>query len=317
MDLLSYLASSSTTSPYDLAPHCSLSQLKEGGVKLQVLPVFTKTGAGSEVSGAQQLSWYEKLVTDFSNDVSALKNTAELKTAISQNKIFVLPAIENCSSFASEDESLDIVINRLEEFISRIGRPVYASLTWFGDNRFGGGNDSARGLSDDGKELIEFFRSKNVAIDISHAGEKLVEDILSTTDFIISSHSNARAKKNMQRNLTDDVIKEVIKRGGLLGVNACRRQHGDDSINAWFENVEHMLKLGAEELLCFGTDFFFDKDYLNPGESAFFSDCPDASKMQLLVNGLTVRGHKDLEIHDVCHRNVEKFLQNYLMQETS
>jgi membrane dipeptidase len=59
-----------------------------------------------------------------------------------------------------------------------------------------------------------------MVIDISHASDKTVEDVLDATQMpIMASHSNARAICDIPRNLPDDLILEIAKRKGYIGIN--------------------------------------------------------------------------------------------------
>lgn len=308
-DLLSYLASSETASPYDPNPHCSLDQLKLGKVQLQVLPVFTKTEEGSVRDGERQRQWYLKLIAG-GYPVSDWRQAGQIQAS---DNLFVLPAIENCSGFFTETEPFEVGLARLENFTATAGEPVYVGLTWFGDNRFGGGNDSDLGLTKDGARLLEFFVQQKIKVDLSHASDPLVRDLLAFDNLkVISSHSNARAIKPIQRCLEDHVIQEVVKRGGLLGVNGCIKQHSGNKIQNWVDNFKHFLSLGAENSLCFGIDFYDDSKILSDGQSAFFADCQDASKMQVMVEALAREGYSDTQLEKWCSGNVNRWLSSQL-----
>jgi membrane dipeptidase len=260
-DLLSYLSEKPGRSPEDPTSRSSYPQMKQGNVKLQVLAIFSITGHQSVTKGQAQVSQYLNL----------LQNHPTLFTSSTWNanspQIQLLPAIENASSFASESEPLSESIRRLEGYIAQIGPPLYISLTWDNENRFGGGNISTAGLKEDGKHLLEWMDGKKIAIDLSHTSDKLADDILNFTEQrgfnipVIASHSNFRAISNYPRNLPDEIAKEIIRRKGLIGLNFFAPFVHPTDPSAIVRHVEYALSLGAEDALCFGADFFHDGDF--------------------------------------------------------
>ncbi|MCI0382028.1 MAG: membrane dipeptidase, partial [Chlamydiae bacterium] len=207
-DLLAYLRKNKTRTIYDLDSRCSYPQLKEGNVKLQVLAIFTETESGSEKMGEEQVAIAKKLSNKKSNSFSPF--TGRLTEEIS-----FLPAFENSSSFCGEDEPLSKGLNRLEKMVKDLGKILSISLTWNGENRFGGGVGSFKGLKKDGEHLLEWMDQKGIAVDFSHASDFLAYDILNHIEKkklsipVMASHSNFRSIQNELRNLPDELAKEI------------------------------------------------------------------------------------------------------------
>ena len=84
------------------------------------------------------------------------------------------------------------------------------------------GNAKKGGLTDFGQMLVKEAESLNMIIDLSHLSDEGVDDVLSITSCpLIASHSNARAVAHNNRNLKDEHLKEIARRGGVVGLNAC------------------------------------------------------------------------------------------------
>lgn len=260
-DLLCYLAHDSTRSPSNPEVRCSIPQLNEGGVKSQVLPIFTSTEKGSAQKGMAQWGVYKKLQIE---------------------GVRLSLAVENCSALCEEDEPLANCLERLD----RLGSLTYASLTWNGENRFGGGAGSTKGLKEDGKELLRHLSGKRIAVDFSHASDWLAYDILNQMDRegldlpILASHSNFRAVHDAVRNLPDDLAVEIFKRGGVIGINFVKMFTGPTP-DYYVKQIEHALALGGEDQLCLGADFFYGMDVpadqRKPPEIYWFEDFGNAS----------------------------------------
>ena len=80
-------------------------------------------------------------------------------------------------------------------------------------------NPEDRGLSAFGREVVAECNRLGMIIDISHASEKSISDILAVTKApIIASHSSARAVCDNPRNLTDDQLRALAKNGGVVQI---------------------------------------------------------------------------------------------------
>ncbi|NGX55044.1 MAG: hypothetical protein KR126chlam2_00666 [Chlamydiae bacterium] len=255
-DLLSYLAHGGSRSYQDPEVRCSYPQLMKGHIFFQTLAIFVETKKGCAAFAAKQIEVYKNLPAEKFIPMKTL----ELPT--SQDRVHMLPAIENLSGLCDEKEELELAFQRIDEAQQTIGPLLYISLTWNDANRFGGGSSTSLGLKKDGKAVLEYLSGKKVAIDLSHTSDTLAYDIL---DFIdknnlklipIASHSNFRKVVNQPRNLPDELAQEIIRRGGVIGFNLVRRFLGEDPL----KHIEHGLSLGGSDHLCFGADFFFDGD---------------------------------------------------------
>lgn len=291
--------------------NCSLPQLLEGNVCLQVFAVAAVTVKGSSLKGLRQYELYKKLLEQYPNQLASFR-----KLDFSKQKLYGIFAIENASVLIEEDEPLDLLFERLE-MLHKQEDILYLSLTWNQENRFGGGNESKVGLKEDGKHVLRFLSEKNIAIDFSHTSDQLAFEIL---DFIhkealkltpIASHSNSRSIKDCNRNLPDSLIKEVSSLGGVFGLNFVRRFVGDDPYD-FIRHIEHFISLGAGNNLCFGADFYGGLEVpreLIPGLSfpTFQKDFPNSSCYPEFLELLKKHLSADL-VEGIANRNAWNYL---------
>lgn len=132
-----------------------------------------------------------------------------------------------------------------------MSRILYIGFTRHAENRFGGGNNSKVGLKEDGKKLLQYLNGKKIAVDFSHASDTLASDILDyLSDHnlevpILASHSNYRKVFNQTRNLPDHIAKEIIQRGGIIGVNFLRAFVNNENPNALYHHINRGIELGG------------------------------------------------------------------------
>lgn len=315
-DLLSYLRHEKGRSPDDPASRSSHPDLVSGRVIIQTLAIFTQTGPRSIDHAHLQLMHFCQLI----NSSRFASFDAHL-TLTPSSCVHLVAAYENASGFALEQEPLEDVFSRLENNLKLLGRILYISLTWDGENRFGGGIGSPAGLKEDGKRLLEWMNGRRIAIDLSHASDTLAHEIIAHIDQhklsipLLASHSNFRSITPLPRNLPEDIAREIIRRKGLIGLNFFAPFIHESDPYVLCRHVEYGLKLGGEAALSFGADFFCDSDIdlqKKYGSSPFFFDMFANSSsyprvLEMLQQELSL---KEATLHNIAHRNALSFLDS-------
>lgn len=269
-DLTAYLIEEGASIDGDI--RCSLPNLLEGNVAMQVMAFYSGTEKGSVEYAKRQLQVYQNLIS--------LPEFFEITSAdiqLQQGKIGVIAAIENASGLCEEDMPIENAFENFD-FLNDNAQLMYVGLTHHLENRFGGGNFSEVGLKEDGKLLVEYLNNRKIAVDLSHTSDKLAYDILNLLDSknlnipIIASHSNMRAVFSHNRNLPDELVQEIVRRGGLIGLNFVKSFINPEDPDYIYRHIDHAVKLGAENHLCFGADFFDDKSHPDQSRYPFFFD---------------------------------------------
>lgn len=295
-DLLAYLSEVDGSTPLDEASRCSLPLLEKGGVVFQTLAVFSELGKGSRRTAEIQIACYRKMLRDFPHS----------KTQ------FIL-AIESACGLLEEEESIDFLFPRFDE-----EKWFYMSLTWKEENRFGGGDQTKVGLKREGEILLEYMNGKGVAIDLSHASDLLAEGILNYIDrkgleiTPIASHSNFRSIKNHPRNLPDYLAKEIMDRGGVIGINFVRHFVGNDPED-FLKHIQHGISLGGEEALALGADFFGGLslpaiEHLKPFYQESFSNSSSFPQFFTLLR----KELSESQIEKIAYRNAKKLFPQHV-----
>ena len=147
--------------------------------------------------------------------------------------------------------------------------------------------DTERGLTEFGISYVKEMERLGMIVDVSHLNDAGFYDVLKyTTKPFVASHSNARSVCNVARNMSDDMILQLAKRGGVMGLNFCGSflADRDDHKSCVEDMVKHILyikDLAGIDVIGLGTDF--------DGIS-----CPleieDASMMNLLEEALYKAG---------------------------
>lgn len=285
-DLLANLLRHETPDPFDKEGiGCSFPSLKEGNVKIQVMAIFTATAKGCTSLAIKQSEIFSNLLKQYSEDCYLIHDKESLNQIHTSNKLGMIASIENASGLLEEGESFEKGIERLEQIIKNVGRILYIGLTHHAENRFGGGNNSTLGIKEDGKKLLDYLNGKKIAVDFSHTSDALAWDILNYIDEhqldipILASHSNYRSIWEHNRNLPNDLAKQLIERDALIGLNFLRAFMNNDDPNALYDHIDHGISLNGKNAICFGADYFNTDDHPDRSRVPFyFTEYGDASQ---------------------------------------
>lgn len=192
------------------------------------------------------------------------------------------------------------------------------TLTWNYPNEIGNPNfyksdiyrsympefDGSRGLTDVGIDFLEEMERLGMIIDVSHLSDAGFWDVLHNTGKpFVASHSNARALCGHGRNLTDDMIKALAERGGVMGLNYFGmfldsvRADGrcPSSVKRMAEHARYIINVGGVDCLGLGSDF----DGI--GGDLEMQDC---SMLPMLEAELRKQGVHESEIEKIFYKNV-------------
>ncbi|MFD2203744.1 dipeptidase [Shivajiella indica] len=315
-DILSYLAKipkAEADKVEDIA--CAIPLLQKGNVKMQVCAIYTDVKPGSMDLAIRQAFKFREMLMTYPKEV--VQADAEFLSGMNLNsKIGLVTAIENAAGLAEEKVPIKEAFHQLDHLIKLTGRMAYISLTHHTENRFGGGNyTEGIGLKDDGKKLLDYISGKKIAIDLSHTSDLLAEGILNHIEKqkldipVIASHSNFRKLWNHKRNLSDEFAKEVIKRGGIIGINFLRAFLDNEKPERIFEHILYGFEIGAEEQMCFGADFFYTKDFPDPSRHPFyFPIVENASKYPAILEKLA-ENLSIAQLEKLAYKNAQRFFK--------
>lgn len=158
--------------------------------------------------------------------------------------------IENLSPIEND-------LGRIEQF-AKMGFKV-ASLSWNGYNGIAGGIGCDEGISDFGKEAVKELERNSIVIDVSHLNDRSFFELCDIAEKpFIATHSNSREYCDAPRNLTNDQLKIIFERGGVVGLNLFVNFLGKHTKNKYDDlliHIDNMYKAGGETKVALGTDF--------------------------------------------------------------
>lgn len=181
----------------------------------------------------------------------------------------------------------------------------FAMLTWNYENRYacGASSDQHRGLTEEGKELTKYLIDQGIILDISHLSDQGAENLMTLTDApIIASHSNVRSVCPHPRNLPEGLIRELIRRQGLIGINFFAPFVGENpQVEDLLRHMDVILNLGGEDVLALGGD-------LDGCDGVFPAGISGVETVPVLRERMEKAGFGAALIEKVFFENAENFI---------
>lgn len=163
--------------------------------------------------------------------------------------------------------------------------------------------DRVNGLTETGIAFVQEMEHLGIVIDLSHLNDAGIDDVFRyTRGPVIASHSNVRQICGHLRNLSDDNIRRIAERGGVIGVNFYpaflkEQEPGkcEASVMDIIRHIKYLKKLGGIDCIALGTDFDGYEGTI---------DIKDAGDIQLMADAMIREGFSDDEIEKVFSRNI-------------
>lgn len=207
--------------------HFDLPRAKEGGLtapffSIYVSAIYADSGAARRALDLIDIT--RRVVADHPNDTMMATTVDDIRAAKKAGKLAILMGIEG--GHAIED-SLGVLREMYRAGVR------YMTLTHTNTNHWADSSgpfylpdfDPKQskvhgGLSDFGREVVKEMNRVGMIVDVSHVSDDSVDDVLEVSRApVMASHSACRAIANMPRNLTDDQIKRIAAKGGIVMIN--------------------------------------------------------------------------------------------------
>lgn len=199
--------------------HVTLPGLKRARVHAQVFALWAWEGAYGDGTRAIALALADELLgicEAHSGDLRLVRRARDLEDDLEEipvegSKVAAIAGLEGADALLGRPDDLRLFFDKGVRLLT---------LAW-GDNPFCGSVfGSGAGLSTAGGELVEACEHMGVIVDVSHVSDAAFKDVcgMAAKPFI-ASHSNCRSVCPNERNLTDDMIRALGERGGVMGIN--------------------------------------------------------------------------------------------------
>ena len=297
--------------------HIDLEKLQAGDYMLQCLAAFVNLadptpGADPLVTALEEIDVFKRIMAKYPDRIAPVYTAADIRKNAEAGKISGLLTVEEGGCCKG---SLG-VLRRMYELGVRM-----MTLTWNHDNELAapqanpGGPLAAqtqRGLTETGFAFLAEMERLHMIVDVSHLSDRGFWDIVEHgTRPFAASHSNCRALAPHCRNLTDEMIRALANKGGLVGLNYCsgfldnqpEEKLCRSTTALMAKHAAHFKQVGGIEIIGLGSDF----DGI--GGKLEMDDC---SKLPLLADALRREGFTEDEVEAIFYRNARRFFEENL-----
>mgnify|MGYP001027175955 FL=1 len=312
--------------------HIDARRLKENGYLLQCFALFVSLRGCGAIDGQGLLrpdnAWadlqklyqiYQQEMARNTDLLQPVTDAGDLEQCRQTGKVGAMLTVEEGGVCGGRPE-------RLEELYAMGVRML--TLTWNFPNELGHPNinalnrqlgyrtlfqaDEEHGLTDMGRVFVRRMEELGMLVDVSHLSDRGFWDVAETgTRPFVASHSNARAVCPCVRNLTDEMIKALAQRGGVMGLNFCAdflrtMPEGEENPGRMGDVTAHALHIfrtGGEECLGLGSDF----DGIDTNEAL-----PGVQDMEKLWEALKRSGFTERQLDKIFYGNVLRVLGNVI-----
>jgi membrane dipeptidase len=310
---------SRTVDGFDVGPrassgHTDVVRLKEGGVGATFFAVYV---AARYVEGNHSANRTLQMIDTVRHDIARrypgdfmlATSVKEIEDAHKHGKIAALMGIEG--GHAIEDS-----LRLLRDYYNlgvRYMTLTHTNTNGWADSSGDIGNAQVKhhdGLTDFGKDVVREMNRLGMIVDISHVADKTFWDALAVSQApIFASHSSARVLTNVPRNMTDEMIVALAKKGGVIDVNfncgfisqksadaeARKEKTPRATLADVVNHIDHIRKIAGIDAIGIGSDF--------DGIECTPEGLDDVSKFPNLTRALLEKGYTAEDIRKIYGEN--------------
>jgi len=305
--------------------HVDIPRMAEGNVALQVFSLPTKSPHGLNIERNEDknddIYWLaivgrwppgtwnslseralyqarrlQQMASGSSGGFVVIESSADLASYLerrrsNRNLTAGLLSIEGAHALDGKLENLDVLY--------RAGYRMMSPSHFF-DNDIGGSAAGVHksGLTEKGREWVRQMQARHMVVDLAHASAKTIDDVLAiATQPLVVSHTGVKGTCDNNRNLSDDQIRAIAAKGGLIGIGFWDTATCGTDARAIVKAMRYVSQLVGAEHVALGSDF--DGAVTTPFDTTGLVQVTDA---------MLDAGYSELEIRMIMGENVVRFL---------
>jgi membrane dipeptidase len=199
-----------------------LPRMREGGLDAEFFAAFVGQGPltpeayiKAKDSALKTVEAVHKMMEDYSSVIGLAVDPAGARRLKKEGKLTAFIGLENGYPIGRDLSLIELFHKKGVRYITL----CHSSDNDICDSSTDRRDPQDRGLSEFGRRVVAECNRLGMLVDISHASDKSVSDILAAAKApIIASHSSCRAVCDNPRNLTDEELRALAKNGGVIQV---------------------------------------------------------------------------------------------------
>ncbi len=275
-------------------------RIRRGGIDALGCLMFAGFRVDRQRRFWRQLECARRLAREHAAHVVLARSAAEIRAARAGGRIALFLGVEGSYAVDSDPEA---GVARLADAGVRFLGPL-----WERASRAGASCRSRDdfGLTDAGRVLVKVCNARGILIDVSHASRKTFWDMATLSETpVFSSHSGAAGVYQHPRNLDDDQVREIARRGGVVGIIFVSTYLGGTfcALPRIADHIEHVAKIGGEDCVALGSDY--------DGFMVLPRGMRDAADLPRLTQVLWDRGWREPALRKLLGENALRYFETF------
>jgi membrane dipeptidase len=160
------------------------------------------------------------------------------------------------------------------------------------------------GLSDFGRRVVADMNRLGIMVDVSHASDDAFYDIVNASRApVAATHSCTRAVHGHSRNLSDDMLRALAARGGIVQIALLYVADPDPAVVHVVDHIDHAVRVAGIDHVGIGSDF--------DGGGGLI-DCRDVSEIGAITRELVRRGYSEEQVAKIWGGNIMRVFQEVI-----
>lgn len=282
------------------------------------------TGAEGLEAAIDGITAYNRLIANNPRAYQRATKVADIDAARRANRMAVFYLYQNTVQFGTDLDRIDL--------FHRLGLRS-CQLTYNDRNDVGAGCRAEGSLTEFGRAVIERMNRLGMLIDLSHANMPTMADAIRTSARpVIISHTACMAVHRNVRNTTDENLRLLADKGGLVGICQMRpflTTKKTDNLGAYIDHIDHAVKVAGIEHVGIGSDRDHRVITLTPeyvqelkreegaqvvdDELPYFIEALNGPRrMEVIWSALEKRGYKSADIERIMGTNVYRLYRDIM-----
>ena len=303
--------------------HVDLPRMREGGLDAAFFSIYmpgTVTGPEAVKRSLVLIDNVRRLAEQHPNEIVLATTAADVRAAHKAGKIAVLMGMEGGHMI---DDSLSVLRNYHRLGVRYLTLSHSVNTNWSDSS---GDKPVHNGLTDFGKDVVRELNRLGMMVDISHVSDKTFWDALEVSKApLVASHSSSRVFSSHPRTMSDEMVKALAAKGGVVMINyevtfldndryeASQKRQGlsreevaklpalpDVSWMKIVENIDHMAKIAGPTHVGLGSDF--DGTTVPDGMD-------DVSMLPKITAALLDKGYSEEDVKNILGENILRLLE--------
>ncbi len=298
-----------------------LANFKKGGFNIIVSSLYIDDIFLPEMALRAALDQISALMEDIEScdgEVVLVKTKEQLQNVIKEDKIGIILSFEGLEPIGRDIKLLRIFY----ELGVRAAGLVWSRRNYVADGcSFNPVEEGQRGgLTKFGVDVVRKMEEMSMLVDVSHLNDEGFWDVVKFTNKpFIASHSNVRSIHGKMRNLTDEQIKAIAERNGVIGINAYKTiagfNTGEDPVKKLADHTEYMVKLVGASHVGYGFDLcgsYYDSEMKFKFEINSSDGLASHEEAVLITEELLRRGISEEEVKLIIGGNFYRIFNDVL-----